>query len=445
MRVMPNLGQLRSLGWAMTVTERLERAHPAVFCAFAGLAAFSTYSAMYAFRRPFAAATFDYVAGWHFPVDYKTALIIAQLIGYALSKIMGVKLISEFGQNRRAASIIGLIAIAWVALVLFALTPAPWNVVWLFFNGIPLGLIWGLVYAYVEGRRTSEVIGAILCASFVLSSGMVKSLGRWLLDDQGISDLWMPAAAGAIAFPILLVSVYGLTLLPPPNAADRAERTVRAPMNGAQRRAFFRRHAAALIPLIAAYVLLTALRDFRDNFAAEIWMALGFKNVAVLFTASEIPVALLSLVAMGAVMLVRDNMRALLFVHGLIIVAALLIAGATFAHQIGLLGPAAWMILVGAGLYMAYIPFNAMLFDRMIAATREVGTAGFLIYLADACGYAGSVGLLLFRDFFAVRLDWLGFFQSTAYGTAAFCILGSVFSALHFARLQPVVAAPVPT
>src|ERR1700759_4826858 len=112
----------------MSLKTRPEHAHPAVFSAVAGLASFSAYFAMYAFRRPFAAATFAHVGGWHFPVDYKTALIIAQVFGYALSKILGVKLISELGHRRRAASIVGLILLSWLALVLFAITPPPWNV-----------------------------------------------------------------------------------------------------------------------------------------------------------------------------------------------------------------------------------------------------------------------------------------------------------------------------
>lgn len=423
----------------MTFTQRLERAHPALFCAFAGTAAFSAYFAMYAFRRPFAAATFDHAAGWHFPLDYKSTLIIAQVLGYALSKLVGIKLISEMRAERRALAIIALVGLSWLALVAFAVTPAPWSVALLFLNGLPLGLIWGLVYSYVEGRRTSEVIGAMLCASFILSSGVVKSAGRWLLDDCGVSVQWMPAAAGALFFPLLLVSVWGLALLPPPNAADRAARTRRAPMDAAQRANFLQRHAAAIVPLVVAYVLLTALRDFRDNFAAEIWLALGYKDFAGLFTASEIPVALLSLITLGWLMAVKDNMRALLLIHGAIVAGAILTAGATFAHHLGLLGPAAWMILVGAGTYMAYTPFNAILFDRMIAATREIGTAGFLIYVADAGGYAGSVGLLVVRSF-SVRLDWLHFFEVTCYCTAGACIVGTALSALHFARQR--VATP---
>lgn len=426
------------------VTRWLRIAPPTAFIIYAGLASFSAYFAMYAFRKPFAAATFDHVAGWHFVLDYKIALIISQLIGYALSKIIGVKLISEMDQARRGVAILALIGLSWVALVLFAIVPAPWNVALMFLNGLPLGLIWGLVYSYVEGRRTSEVIGAMLCASFILSSGVVKSVGRWLLDDMGISAQWMPAAAGALFFPMLLASVVGLSLLPPPDAADRIERTPRAPMNGAQRAAFLRRHAAAIIPLIIAYVMLTAFRDFRDNFAAEIWHAMGYTDVAALFTASELPVALISLVTLGALMAVRDNRRALLLVHGAVALGAIVIGGATLAYQFGGLDPAAWMVLGGAGLYMAYTPFNAMLFDRIIATTREIGTAGFMIYLADSCGYAGSVGLLLLKNFGAIHFDWLHFFEATAYGTALICLAGVTLSALHFARLRPVADPGVP-
>ncbi len=46
------------------------------------------------------------------------------------------------------------------------------------------------------------------------------------------------------------------------------------------------------------------------------------------------------------------------------------------------------MILTGAGLYLAYTPFNAMLFDRMVAAIGRAGNAGFLIYIAEASGYS---------------------------------------------------------
>ena len=88
---------------------------------------------------------------------------------------------SEGGAARRGAAILGLIGASWLALLLFAVAPAPWKVFALFLNGLPLGLIWGLVFSYLEGRRVSEVLGAILCASFIIASGVVKSAAVWLM------------------------------------------------------------------------------------------------------------------------------------------------------------------------------------------------------------------------------------------------------------------------
>ena len=200
------------------LARRLTKADPVVFTLVAGLAGFCAYFSMYAFRKPFSAATFEVVQGWPFALDYKIALVIAQAAGYAVSKLIGVKVIAEIHPARRGMAILGLIGTAWLALVAFAVTPAPWNVAALFFNGLPLGMIWGLVFGYMEGRRVSEVLGAVLCASFILSSGVVKSVGAWMMQAVHVSPFWMPAATGALFFPLLFASVWVLGQLPPPSA-----------------------------------------------------------------------------------------------------------------------------------------------------------------------------------------------------------------------------------
>lgn len=396
-----------------------------------GIAAFSAYFAMYAFRKPFAAATFADHAGWPFAIDYKSALLIAQVLGYALSKLIGVRVIAEFGRQGRAQTIAGLIAFSWAALIGFALIPAPWNIACLFLNGLPLGMIWGLVFSYVEGRRASEALGALLCASFIISSGVVKSVAV-LVMDQGVGEYWMPAVTGALFFPLLFVSLWLLERLPPPDARDEAERVARVPMLRDDRAAFLASHGVALALLVAGYVLLTAIRDFRDNFAAELWTAMGYGGVASVFSASELPVALITLVALGALMMVRDNLRALLAMHVIIFIGAAMLGLATLAFQAHLLSPLAYMILTGAGLYFAYTPFNAMLFDRMIAAIGHAGNAGFLIYIADSSGYAGSVALLLYRSLGAGRIAWLPFYMHAAYATAIAVAVLTILSGLYF-------------
>jgi hypothetical protein len=412
----------------------LAKSNPVVFTAAAGLAGFSTYFAMYAFRKPFTAATYDHVPGWHFALDYKIALVVAQVAGYALSKFIGVKVISEIEPRHRATAILALIGVSWLALVAFAMIPAPWNVITLFVNGLPLGMIWGLVYGFMEGRRVSEVLASMMCASFILSSGVVKSVGAWLIGTWHVREFWMPAATGALFAPLLLVSVWVLSQLPPPSPRDEAERVRRYPMTGPERAEFLRAYAPGLIAIILAYIFLTAFRDFRDNFAAEIWTALGHGGEAGIFSASELPVAIIALVGMAAVIVVRDNRRALMVIHAMVGGGFALLGLSTLAFQAHLISPLIWMILAGSGLYIAYNPINAVLFDRLVAVSGRVANAGFLIYVADSSGYMASVALLLWRNFGQASVNWLQFFIYGAYVTGIVGAAATLVAAIYFYR-----------
>ncbi|MGA9658435.1 MAG: DUF5690 family protein, partial [Asticcacaulis sp.] len=189
-----------------------------------------------------------------------------------------------------------------------------------------------------------------------------------------------------------------------------------------------------LIALVIIYIGLTALRDFRDNFAAEIWTDLGFKDNAEIFTVSELPIGIVVLSAMAMLTIFKNNRTA--FMANLVMIAiGLLLAGlSTFAFQNGLTGPITWMILLGGGLYLAYTPFNGLLFDRFFAASRMAGTAGFLIYVADASGYLGSTALLLFKNFSGLVLPWSQFLMGSAYGTAGIGLVLLIFAMLYFAK-----------
>ncbi|WP_066649027.1 MULTISPECIES: DUF5690 family protein [Sphingomonas] len=419
----------------------LARAHPAVFTLVAGMAGFCAYSAMYSFRKPFTAATYEQVAGWPFVLDYKIALILAQVAGYALSKFIGVKVISEIDPRRRATAILALIGLSWLALIGFALIPAPWNVAMLFLNGVPLGMIWGLVFGFMEGRRVSEVLASMLCASFIVSSGVVKSVGTWLMQSVDVDRFWMPAATGALFLPLLLGSVWVLRRLPPPSPADEAARVRRAPMTAAERASFLRAFAPGIFAIVVAYVLLNAFRDFRDNFAPEIWTALGYGGQAAVFSLSELPVALFALAGLALVIVIRDNRHALAVIHAMMAGGFALVGLSTLAFQAHLIAPLPWMILAGSGLYLAYNPVNAVLFDRLIAASGRVANAGFLLYVADSFGYLGSVALLLWRNFGQASLDWLQFFIAAAYATSIVGTVLTIFAGIYLHRRTAALAA----
>ena len=179
-------------------------------------------------------ATFDGLA--FMGVDYKILLVITQVLGYALSKFVGIKVISELQPNRRLFYLISLIVLAEISLLLFAWVPAPYNIPFMFLNGFPLGMIWGIVFSYIEGRRFTDILGVVLSSSFIVSSGVVKSVGLFVMNSWGVSEFWMPSVTGALFFVPLLICSYLLQRVPPPTPEDIANRTERIPMTATDRK-----------------------------------------------------------------------------------------------------------------------------------------------------------------------------------------------------------------
>lgn len=412
----------------------LQRAPDGIFVVYATFAAFGAYFCMFGFRKPFTVAAFEGIGFWGDELTYKSALVISQVLGYALAKFIGIKIISELRSRYRAGLLIALIAIAELAMLLFAVTPAPWNFIFLFVNGIPLGMIWGIVVSYIEGRRFTEILGAGLSASFIVASGAVKSIGKWLMLQFDVAEFWMPAATGALFLLPLLVFTWLLEQIPPPTPEDHALRTERVPMTGRERVELFRLYAPGLILLIAFYTLLTAYRDFRDNFANELWSSLGFGDTPYIFTASEIPIAVIVLLMVGATMWISNNRLALNVYLWLILAGALTVGISTMMYQGGYIGGPLWLVLVGLGLYLAYVLYNCILFDRMIAAIRFKSNAGYLIYVADAFGYLGAIAILFYKDFGQPNLSWIDFFVQASYGLALGGVVLLVFAIGYFSR-----------
>ncbi|WP_462151158.1 DUF5690 family protein [Pseudoalteromonas xiamenensis] len=425
----------------------LVKAQGTAFVVFAATSAFLTYFSMYAFRKPFSVNTYREFDNEHWLVSFKIALILAQVFGYLCAKFIGVKVVSEMTPAHRGKAILFMILGAQFALVMFALTPIGWNIPWLFVNGLSLGMIWGIVFSFLEGRRTTEILGAVLSVTFILASGLVRTVGKWLVTEVNVPELWMPAATGALFLPLLILSVACLTALPKPTLDDEAARQKRAPMDSKARWSFFKAHWFGITVLILSFLLFTGFRDFRDNFSAEIWQALGYGEEPAIFAYAGIRIAFIVLFALGALVLIKDNTKAFFVNHGFILFGALLLAASTYGFEQHWLDAKSWMVLLGAGLYISYIPYNCFLFDRMISALGSTANAGFLIYLADSAGYVGSVGILLYRTFEAPELSWLTFFISACYWVALLAGLLVISSLLYFiARLpkhtQPSLEAP---
>jgi MFS family permease len=394
------------------ITQWLQKTNRFTFACYVSVAAFCLYVCIFALRKTFGVGLYDtqQFAG----IGLKSWMVIAQLLGYMLSKFLGIKFVSEADYKSRSKHILILVSIAAFSWLGFAITPAPYSLVFLFFNGLPLGMVWGLVFSYLEGRRLTEVLGASLSVSFIFSAGFAKSTGSWLMT-FGVSELWMPFIAALVFFPPLLVFLFLLNQIPPPSTEDEALRTKRKPMNKQERIQFILIFWPGLISLIIAYTLLTAFRDFRDNFSADVWVTLGFGGKPALFTATEIPITLCVLVLIASLMAIKNNHTAMIVNHVIVLVGFVIVGLTTYLYDEGFISTFEWMLWIGMGLYFGYIQFNSIFFDRLIANFKYESNVGFLIYLADSVGYLGSVTVVVYKELGQSNTNVVDFFKLGGY------------------------------
>ena len=397
---------------------------------FAFISAFACYFSMYAFRKTFTAASYEGIQLWH--VDFKIMAITFQQIGYTISKFIGIKFISELNPNRRGLWVILFIGIAEVALILFGAIPPPYNALVMFINGLPLGLIWGLVFSYIEGRKTAEMLGAGMAISFIVSSGAVKSVGSQFLQANLVNQWWMPATVGAIFFPLTLLTVFFLESLPPPNQMDIESRTERVAMSHSDRIKFVKTFGPGILSMTVFYMFLTAYRDFRDNFAPELWQAFGYETTPSIFTTSEIIVAVIIVIPIALFMLIKVQMHVFIAYHSAICAGQVFLLLCAILVDKDAMSGLPFMIITGVGLYIGYVPFNSIIFDLFIATFKYPANSGFIQYICDSFGYLAAIIILFVKNFASPNLSWLSFFTYVSYGMSAIGIITITLSLIYY-------------
>jgi hypothetical protein len=397
---------------------------------FIAVTAFLAYASIYAYRRPFTVATFEGIKFWG--ISYQSLLIISQVTGYMLSKFAGIRFIAELKRKGRWKTTIILVAIAWLSLFFFAITPPPYGMILFAVNGFMLGFMWGIIFSYVEGRRATDFIGSVMAISFIFAGGFTRTVAKWLMVEWSITEQWMPFMTGLVFALPLVVFIYMLEKIPAPDQQDIEERTVRLPMDKTQRQQFLKLFGAGIIVVTVTYIFLTLMRDIRDNYMANLWNELGYADNYAVFTKTETTTSLVILLLMGMLALIRKNIVAFRIIHWVIAAGFLIAFTASLLFVNKQLDGALWMQLTGLGLYMGYIPFNSIFFERLIASFKVKGNVGFLIYIADSFGYLFSVIVILSKEFLQLYFSWSQFYSWEVLIVSTLGIGGTILSFLYF-------------
>lgn len=402
---------------------------------YAGSIAFFTYMSFYPFRRAYTAATYDNLA--LFTIDYKIWLITMQVLGFATSKGLGVKIVSELKPEKRTKSLLLFVCISWLCYLCFALIPAPYNLPFMFLASLPLGMVYGVILGILEGRVITEFLVAILTASFIVGSGFAKSVGVFVLNTLHFSVFWMPFVSATLMLLPFASWVWLMTYIPAPNANDIAKRSIRIPMSSSERKDFVKKYFYGIVTFTLSYVILTSFREFRDNFAPEIWKQLGYGNDISLFTKTEFPIAITVLLVMAAMQRIKNNHTAFAVIQGIMLLGGLLIGLSTLLFQLNYINAFWWLTLTGMGGYFAYSMSNSLYFERFLSTFKQAGTIGFLITLADYYAYIGSIGILFYKNFFLSKINYFQFFQGFTYFISLiYCLLVGINFIYHEKKLK---------
>lgn len=402
----------------------------ALLILWAGGAALLSYSLVYALRKPYTAASFEGLT--FLGSDYKVAVTTIQILGYVIAKFFGIKIISELKKEKRFRFFVSSAILAEAALIGFGILNPPYNVIAMFVNGLSLGCMWGVIFSFIEGRKVTDILASLLGVSMVFSSGVAKSFGLFAMNKMQIDQFWMPAVIGGFALPLLVLMGYMLKKLPQPTAEDIALRNERVILDGKGRKKLFMKYAPILSLLFIGNFMLLVLRDIKEDFLVNI---LDMSNQSSwLFARIDTIVTLVILGIFALFAFFRNNIKALLWLMTLVIAGCLTMTYVSFFYETLNLPPITWLFIQSLSLYIAYLTFQTIFFDRFIACFRIKGNVGFFIAMIDFIGYLGTVTLLSTKEFLNIELEWFALFNHISCTVGAICSILFIIAGLLIYR-----------
>ena len=203
--------------------------------------------------------------------------------------------------------------------------------------------MWGVMFSFIEGRRTPDILASVLGIRIVISSGVAKSLGLFTMQTLHISEFWMPAFIGAFALPLLATLGYIMNRLPQPTAEDIATKSQRVPLNGQQRRALFINFMPVLILLLMANLMLVILRDIKEDFLVNIIDMKGHSSW--LFAQVDSIVTLIILALFGVMGFIKSNIKVLVILLSMVVAGTATLSFVSFNYDALQLNTITWLFI----------------------------------------------------------------------------------------------------
>ncbi len=362
----------------------------------------------------------------------KTALTVAQLLGFVIGKLLGAFLLGRVKKQDRFSLLTLIFILSTVPMIIFGLLPIDGQVVMMFLSSIPFILSWGFIVFYVEGRHATTLIVMFVYMALIMASGIAKTVATLILN-AGVSDSWMPAVCSSMGMVLCILFSYMLSLAPPPTQLETDLRQSREPCSLEQQREFMNKYKVGLIIINIVYGVTSAYRSFRDYYALELWKELLSENFdPYIYSVSEIVVSVLVSLVYCFLFFIKDEVKGLMSLFYTMFSGGVLVLLVTVLYRTTSFSGVSWIVSCGVGLYLTYIPPGALLYDKLVGATKINYTSVFLVYVSETVATSVSLLVILLKNLVFNDISFVKYFEWLSYTTAVTTILGMLIICIFF-------------
>lgn len=409
----------------------------------------------------------------------KSILVLAFTAGYAIGKVPAFLAVSKLPPWKRLRILLGIVLFSFVTIVcFFKCASIVLQSILVFVGAVPLSSIFGVMTQYLEGRHATDKLNIGLSLVMLLGGGIARSVAAGM--HQALNNQWddVPVLVAAVYLPVCLVSLVVLDTTPPPTKTEAELQQERRPLSMRSGLRFFRKFWPGLSLVFLGYAAASAVRNFREYFAADIYQQALHKGhhhilnktttdhvEAWEYLVLELPAALITSIAIYSISFVQSNRKALFMISAFVTCGGVICMVSTLCYTQGWFGkmpsngtsshsfgpsnhvghdhivpsPTAgyvWILAIGVGTYLMYLPGGFLMFDRLIAASRVDISAAFLIYASDIFGQFATFGITFLKEFgnsekVETHHD---FFVSTINPISVTMIVSSLLSIVYFSH-----------
>jgi hypothetical protein len=265
-------------------------------------------------------------------------------------------------------------------------------------------------------------------------------LGRICIEYWKVPEIYTPVIAGLLYVPLLLLAVWMLTKIPAPAPEEIASRGVRIPLNGKERIALFMKFFTGLVAITVLNLLLTILRDLKDNYGVEILRTVKPSFKPAIFTQMETSAAVIVLILLLFLTGFKNHFKSIIAHHIAIGCGLLIILLSSLFLRLHILDPVFNLVFYTIGLYVCYNTLQCLFLDRFMAAFKVKGNIGFFFYFMDSIGYLGSCFIIVNKEIFSPKLNWLNYFLRVSFVLGCIGLISIIVSWIYFSRKHKSIA-----